>query len=292
MFSVLGFSAIAGWLAAAIPLLASAQSEERGNLPQIARTITLPDSAAMVVKRGLAQSSDPNAQDLPPEIERLLIENLPSDFRRVCARLMLWEPDQDSVRWKVVRLHQWRERKQTTLVLSFRCWSSPPSANVVYYDERLAVLSMEGGESRLRLIPVGEDCRDCSEFQHLSFGQVFPLQRGELVELRVETSLNPIPEGTIDLKMRHLLYLLLPESQVLLSIERSRDVSDSDAEGSSEYICRSDLTYERDRAGALLGINTTLNCLSDGKAVAGTKRTYRWNRATRRLDEAAPRKQP
>ena len=263
------------------------------NLPQIDTTLTLPEDARAALEPSLRQAAAEGRIVLSIETEQQLIELLPSELRDACPRMIHYWGDyaQGTARWNV-RALDWQARPDRLgALLAFRCGSSL-SDYAQAYDERLALLAFEPGAARLQLIPLAEDCDNCSDLFHLEFSRSFPLPEGELAELVVASSSdNPCCDGPSAWRQEELLYFVLPGGDVALKVERSReDYQHDDENGDWEEICGStviDTTVD----GRLVELTLHTVCRINGEKSSQEARSYRWNGATARF-EALPQAQP
>lgn len=276
---------------AAIWLGLAPAASARVNLPQPARTIPVSEQARQTLETALAEADAPPAQTLPPGVERLLIDFLPEEFRAACAEMIMhWGTiAEGTARWSARALYRLQEADALTLLLAYRCGSSYPGY-ADYYDERLAVLTLEPGGGRLRLLPVAEDCSNCSDLYHLEFSQTFPLARGGLVELvATNSSDNPCCDGPTAWNVERRLFLLLPEEELILSLEREREeYYHDDVDGDLEVTCASQIDYHREPTGRLSEVTAETECRENGQPAAGQSLRYCWSADARRFEAVSP----
>jgi len=261
------------------------------NLPQPAHTIPVPEQARQILEAALGEVDAAPTQAFPPGVERLLLDLLPEGFRAVCTEMIMhWGTiAEGTAGWSARPLYQLQEAESHALVVAFRCGSSYPGY-ADYYDERLAVLTLEPGAGHLRLLPVAEDCSNCSDLYHLEFSQTFPLAQGELVELvATNSNENPCCDGPTAWSVERRLFLLLPEQELILSLERDREeYYHDDVDGDLEVTCASQIDYHRDPASRLSEVAAETECREDGEPAAGKSFRYRWNAGTRRFEAISP----
>lgn len=222
-------------------------------------------------------------------LQELLVDELPKETRNACREIVEhWGTvAEGTARWTTRWLDSVREGGRLTVAFVYRCGSTYPEYAKTYYDERLGVLTLEPGSASLGLVPVGEDCDNCSHLYHVQFSQALPLAGGHLFELVVSNSSdNPCCDGPSQWREERLLYLLLPEGQPALTFDRvSEHYYHDDEEGDSETICRGEARFARDPAGRLTEIVAETRCHENDKPKPPATRRYLWNPASRQFDE-------
>ena len=175
------------------------------------------------------------------------------------------------------------------MLLALRCGSTEAAVKA-YYDERPAIVSLAREFSTLRLIPLAEDCDNCSSFYHIEFSQTLKAVGARLLELRVSDSNdNPCCDGGDQKRGDRLVILRLPEGeQVLVVNEMTEEISHDDSveDGDSDAVCNAKIDYSRDAGGNVESIRTEIRCTENKKPEPGIKRQgFRWNAGARRFDE-------
>jgi hypothetical protein len=277
---------VALWLIALVP-----DASARANLPQPDHRIPISGQVRDSLAVSLAEADTGRAGALPSGVEKLLIDLLPEAFRMACGEMVEhWGTiAEGTARWWVRELYRLQEAESLTLLVAYRCGSTWPDY-AQFYDERLAVLTLEPSGDRLRLVPVAEDCSNCSDLYHLELSQTFPLPQGRLVELvATNSSDNPCCDGPTAWNVERRLLLLLPETELALSLERVReDYYHDDVEGDTEVTCTSQIDYRRDPTGCLTEVLSETTCQDDGEPAAGRSAHYRWNAGSRRFEAVEP----
>lgn len=275
---------------AVLALAPAAWAQERINLPQQAGTVEVPPESGLKLQglRGELTSASLGAP--PAAVRDALLEALPGDLRRPCGAILEhWGTvAQGTERWTVRILFRFEEEQNLHMLLSYRCGSSY-SGYADYYDERLAALRLSPAGASLRLLPLADDCRNCSDLYHVGYSRSFPLAEGRLVELKVANSSdNPCCDGPEAWSAQRLLYLLLPETEPVLWLTTgSERWSHDDVDGDREEICSGTLT-DTGVDEHLVDLTLYTVCRENDKITKQEMRTYRWNRDERRFEERAP----
>ena len=258
----------------------------RVNLPQRTAEVPLPAEASAELAAFLGQRAASPA--LPADLEQLLVDNLPAELRGACAEMIEhWGTvAEGTARWSARALFRWEQAGRRTLLVAFRCGSSYADYGA-YYDERLGLVTLEAGRARLQLIPLAEDCDNCADLYHLEFSGEFAVPPGTLAVLAMTySSDNPCCDGPSQWRYEQLVYILLPEGKVALTLDRVTERYDhDDVDGDTEEICRSVITPRRDAASQLAGIVAETRCEQTGQAGSTQTRRFTWQPAARRFHE-------
>ena len=263
------------------------------NLPQADASITLSEATRAALEPALRQAAAARSSVFSVELERSLLDLLPAGLRDACPRVIYFWGDfaRDSVRWSVRPLYWPPPPEETGVLLAYRCGSSYPGY-ADYFDERPAWLRLHPGAAHLRLIPLADNCDNCSDLFRLGFSRFFPLAGGELVELLVvSSSENPCCDGPSAFREERLLYVVLPEASTALSVVRqSERYEHDDADGDWGEICSSSVidALVDDR---LVELTLHTDCRINGEKSRQEVRIHRWNAYLRRF-ETAPEAQP
>lgn len=285
------FSVFSLWplcLCGVVVLVLALPAAARLNLPQQTHETTLPEAARDILQRYLIQPAA--APALPGDLQELLAKSLPAELRGACAEMIVhWGTvAEGTATWSVRALFRWEQASGRTLLVAFRCGSSYADY-ASYYDERLGIVSLEPSGARLRLIPVAEDCDNCSDLYHLEFSDELAVLGGTLTVLTLTfSSDNPCCDGPSQWRYEQLVYILLPEGSVALVLERVNERYDhDDVEGDTTLECSAEVSYHRDSNGYLKSVTADTGCqVGTTRIPHGTLR-FDWNPLTRRI-EAVP----
>jgi len=275
---------------AAVFFLCASASAQRVNLPQSNQAAALPEEEWLKLEDRRTELTDAPLETLTRDFQATLLGALPGDLRQACGTVLgSWGTVADgTARWTVKALFRYAEAERLSVLLSYRCGSSYADY-AEYYDERLAVLSLDAATAFLQFIPLAKDCERCSDLYHIEYSQPFPFENGRLVELKITSSSNnPCCDGPEAWSEEQFLYLALPDSQPALSLPvGSQRWSHDDVEGDTEETCRSDLGYDLNDSGYLRGITSRMTCRIEGGAMLTQEQRYRWRPELRRFEQVS-----
>jgi len=154
---------------------------------------------------------------LNEDIQRILIEMLPEEFASGCDEMvMYWGTSAENTTDLAVRAVYLRkvpdtERRQVLLV--YRCFSHFEHYVDRFYDERMALLTVDDSVSTLRMWPHAEDCKNCSDLSSINLEGI--LQAGGEPMLSVVVAVsndNPCCGGPYSYNAEYVhYYLIQPE---------------------------------------------------------------------------------
>jgi hypothetical protein len=200
----------------------------------------------------------------------------------------------EAAHWTVRVLHSFPNGAERAMILALRCSSSAVDNA---YDERPAIVSLSPGSATLTLVPLADDCSNCSELYGVEFSQTFPAEGAKLVELSITySSENPCCGGPDSKDGNRRMILAFPlaqpasESKLALTLDELADWFSgdaTDANGGTNGVCRTQFSYPRDPAGNVNAISADTHCTENGKPTPdGKKSTYRWNPQGLRFEES------
>jgi len=258
---------------------ANAAGGSRLNLPQSLAELTL---NAEDLKSVLTPQNGEDEDILAPQITGLLIGSLPREFRDACREMVPnFGPEaaaKTTWKWSVRRLYVEGNDIQQSALLALRCTAHMP--DITYYDERPAVLLLNKEKALLKLSPLAEDCKNCSDLYHIRFTQKFGTPSAYLAELSVEHSNeNPCCDGIVRESGTLLLLIAVPDGTQVLAFEK--DSFDDVGEETTE--CKSSVFYERESDGRLKAITARTSCSENGKPVPPVTTQFVWNPREKRF---------
>lgn len=260
-------------------------AESRLNLPQVSTESHLNGEARAEVDRMVDQWISDPAQAMAPGAWRPLLEAVPDLLRGCRAMLSEFEPMTKVSRDFSVRvLHAERAGEERTAILAFRCSVHIPDVTAI--DERPGVLVSNKGAIVLKLLPLADDCTNCSDLYRIAYTQRFAAAGGYLAELNVEHSTdNPCCDGGDSNGGTKLLLVGVPEGATVLAFDKETDdYNHDDEDGDTQTTCKSEILYEWDGMGRLLAVNAQTRCSENGKFTPPARASrFEWNAGEKRF---------
>lgn len=200
---------------------AAADGAFRLNLLQVRHTISLDRETQSRIRADFANHS-PGA--LSPDLAQVLVDALPTDFRRSCPSMI--EPWGDiatgTARLEVRVLHS----EQATAWLAYRC-SSSRAEYKNSYDERIALLDTTLGT--LDLFPFDQDFSNDSMLYHIEYKGPIPVDHGSGSAFTIHASdNNPCCDGPTAISGEQLRIFLpgpTPHLGLSLKVEKTGERS-------------------------------------------------------------------
>lgn len=254
-------------------------------LPQLDKRIAFDEPATRNLTA--AFSAIEAGAALTPATNTLLISILPAEFRDACHQMTkFWDPGESS--WTAKLLNLAREPNNLTALLAYRC-----AANGLpkYFDERPAVLRIEGPTGSLTFIPLAEPCDNCSDLYSVNFVATLPVDHGSLLKLEVASSSdNPCCGGSDSFSHDTLFWIAMPQAQVALHVDSRTEFDgyDDESEESSQEVCTAEIKEVRDTAGNVAEISAATTCVADKVPQKPPESLrYLWDSATARFQPTA-----
>jgi hypothetical protein len=262
-------------------------AQTRLDLQQSHQAVTLSQPARQSLESALQAFQGDAPHMLAAESAAAVIANLPGEFRRSCVDMLQnWGSDASAAaRWDVRVLFSFPSGAAQDVILALRCSAPGVEAS---YDERPAFVSLSPASATLTLVPLAEDCSNCSELYRVEFSQSLPGEGARLVELSVSyTSDNPCCGGPDTKDGKRRMIFAFPAGQVASAANAAftgdelAHWSSGDAEdpnGGAERVCHTTFDYGRDAAGDVNAVSLTNRCTQTGKPAPDIKkRIFRWN---------------
>jgi hypothetical protein len=267
------------------PLLGGAlPAEARWNLPQRAQVVPLRKGTEVVARAFFARRVPPE-HGLPREIEQLLLDSLPRDFRDACRKVVEnWGAVAlGSAEWRIRLLQQQSER----VWLAFRCGSRWPDYRL-YYDERLARLEL--ASATLHFLPHGPDRGNSPELYHVDFEQRLPLVSASALVFRVvESTDNPCCDGPRAWRQERLLVYLddaRSTGELVAVVLHREEFSHDEQGGDTERVYRAHVLFQETPDGTFSSILVGFREDVNGKRERSGSFVLHWNPATSRFEES------
>lgn len=269
--------------------MAVAHSAPSAQMPQSSATATVPAEHIELLKAVFGRAGMQTGAADRADVQAALLASLPGSVRAAC-RDMVEQWGDDARRSERITLHLLnRERtlQRAEVLLAVRCSSSRQNY-AQHYDDRLAVLTIEGETGRVKMLPLEPACAGCSELYRVERGGVLLVEgkpySGRMVEVRAEWSNNNPALGVVEHFRGTRLYLVvMPEAKVVLAADLARETrSHDDASGDTPSGCKAAIKYTTDAVNRVVEIELDGACPQDPNAPPPLR--YQWNAAARSFD--------
>ncbi|MBI5020765.1 MAG: hypothetical protein HZB59_04960 [Ignavibacteriales bacterium] len=241
-----------------------------------------------------------NPLEIPPpslddSIGKIILKYLPKEYKIGCKEMISkWGSTVKGTESTVLRVMAIKNIPGSAqhVFLALTCFSTAPGYGDKYYDERLLTLSIQSDSTKLKFIPSGKPCNECSELTHIGLEDDTLSIGGEpAISINYGSSTtNPCCDGSVSViehKIKFFQITKLGIKELLsLTMERSETFHD-DVMGDSTVQYTSLIDFEKDKNGTINRVNlnhrTTINDSISNRGVTW----YTWNRKAKRFDEGA-----
>lgn len=259
-------------------------------MPHNAASTSVPAEHVELLKTTFGRAGMQTDAAEQADVQAALLASLPGSVRAACRRMVeQWGEDaRRSERLSVRFLHRERTLQRAEVLLAVRCGSTL-EIHADDYDERLAILTLEGEYGRLKMFPFEQECALCSELYRLERGEVMLVEgkpySSRLVEVKAAWSNDNPALGVVEHRRGVRLYLVvMPEARLVLAADLERETrAHDDQAGDSESKCTAGVDYVRDAVRRVTDVVLSGACPEDRNAPPSALR-YRWNLANRALE--------
>ena len=262
------------------------------NLPQLSSKTTIKGKDHQELKKYFEKFEEaPSSIDDP--IEQLFIKYLPKQFKDGCKKMISnWgeiAKGTASTTARVIYLKYLTANIQNSIIV-FTCYSSAEEYGSKFFDERIALLSIEADSTTLTMIPHANQCDDCSELTQIEFGSEIQIADKPALTLNLFTSNdNPCCGGSYSKEEVKIFYFILDphELRQVLAVEKYyKEISHDDEVGDSTTVYNAELASEMDSNGNLKKISSSYEITAgENKKYSGNKK-YIWNKKLYRFEES------
>ena len=256
----------------------------RINLPQLADTlrVTKEDQDCLInYFEGLEGYSH---AVIEKDAEKMLRNTLKGIYDSTCSEMIsYWGTVAEGTATLTVRIvfiHADTDATKRHVLFKIKCHSNYKEYGDKYCDERLALLSLEPGNTSIILLPHAEDCKNCSELSKIQFEQVVQ-GKPHIVVLSIKTTNdNPCCGGAYEYSDEKVYYYAFLESGIKLvaSILRYQyEYSHDDVEGDYRRIYESEIRHTLDPIGNKTRILSEYTITTNGTEEGRGTQSYIWN---------------
>jgi hypothetical protein len=164
-------------------------------------------------------SVDDITDDFDQPIEKILMDLLPGPYKTGCKEMVnLWGPKAKGTSALLPRGIYMNTMPDSVIhiFLAYTCYSSAQGFGDHYYDERLALLTIERTASTFSMLPFSEQCTQCSELSRIGLSED-TLQIADMPVISIVSSIsndNPCCNGSRTLEERYRYYYKLDNHSV------------------------------------------------------------------------------
>jgi|GEM_PF-1426876 len=271
-------------------LLSGAALSAGKTLPQLKLDVTITGNNHQQLK-DYFEPMEEAPGGLSDKIGTLLIKLLPKAYSSGCREMVsAWGKKAKAKTDNVVRVLYINKRikKLQQVLLAYTCFSAAEGYGDKYYDERLALLSVDSSFSRLTMMPHASPCDTCTGLTHLGFREELNIGGIPAVSVIVATyGENPCCKGTPlkeDFTVRY--YILEPGGmKQVLSLQKHRLETYGLPSGDSTALYDAEIELNKDSDGSIKKIVSSFEIKINGSSVRHSFLAYVWNRKMRGFQE-------
>jgi hypothetical protein len=254
------------------------------NLPQTSAKIIIKGKNHLQLKKYFEPLED-GAPAIDSTIEKFLIQLFPKSFDKGCKDMIsAWGKEAKGTASKALRvvyLKNYSKNLQQVFI-AYTCYSYASGFGDKFYDERLALLTIDSISSSLTTLPHGEQCNICSDLSRIGMDEELKIGGISAISILFSTSTkNPCCEGK-DLKEEVIekFYILGPTmvKDVLTIVKHRIEKFHKDNSVDSVATYEADCNFDKDPSGSIRQIDvdysSTLNNSPEQKGVL----RYAWNK--------------
>ncbi|MBI1806595.1 MAG: hypothetical protein HYR76_06035 [Ignavibacteria bacterium] len=228
---------------------------------------------------------------LDEKIGQTLSNLMPKSYRNACRTMISkWGSGAKRTASSVMRVMYLRNVSENhqDILLVYTCYSSAKQYGDKFYDERLALLSIDSASSTLRTIPHGKPCTTCSELTRIGIVEdTLQIDAQPALSIAFATSHNnPCCTDSIAREEIVYHYYKLERSDLveMAVIQHHRwEVNPTSPGDTTTYDSR--ISHETDPAGNIIKLISDYDVTLKGQSIEHRILFYRWNKKSHRFEE-------
>ena len=261
------------------------------NLPQLRAEIKIKGNDHLQLRKYFAPFTEP-PDPLEDTISTLLLKHFPKEFKTECKEMIeQWGKSSKGKSSSVVRVVYFKNYSANMqyIFLAYTCFSSAEGFGDKYYDERLALLTVENDSSKLLMLPNNKPCDKCSDLTRIGLEED-DISIGNSPAVCVvfgSSNMNPCCETTGKTNEITLKYYILEQKgvrEVLTVLKERNEIFPNPVRGDSTITLTTVISKEKDAKGNISKITVDSNS-SNGDKKSHSFAWYTWNRKARWFDE-------
>ncbi|MBI4810969.1 MAG: hypothetical protein HY800_05930 [Ignavibacteriales bacterium] len=226
------------------------------NLPQSRVEVNIKIKDHQSLKKYFG-SFDQLPVQLDDKTEKLLLNLLPKEYQKGCnAMIAHWGEIAKNTATTAVRVLYLKnlEKNIQQIFLTYTCFSMAREYGDKYYDERLAVLTIDSASSKLTMYPHAKPCDNCSELTRMALEEDDISIGGNpaICIIFGISSKNPCCNGPISFDEDILKYFIIQPTGVVDALtfrKYRRETIHDDEAGDSTTGYRTNIDTEKDGTG-------------------------------------------
>lgn len=262
--------------------------------------LNLPQSHYQVVIKGkdhnqlkkyfelLASTPD----QLDENIERLINKYFPKEYKDGCIDMISgWGKVAKGSASNILRVLYLKNHQKNLqqVLLVFTCFSNTKEYGEKFYDERLALLTVDSLTSQLKIIPHSKPCDNCSELTHIGLDAEMQIHGISVISiLMLSTNENPCCDGPVFFKEETQKYFTFQKRGVkeeLSFVTNRTETVHDDIAGDSTTVYKTTIDVEKDKQENIKKIIISWELLANDIPKKQGLQLYTWNRKMNAFEE-------
>ena len=254
------------------------------NLPQSHAQIQIKGNDHKKLKTYFESLQQP-PQEFDSLIERILIKQFPKSYTRGCSDMISkWGKDAKGSASSLVRVVFIKNHSKNLqqVFVAYTCFSKALGYGDRFYDERLALITIDSTSSSLTTLPNAPTCDSCSGLTRIGVDEEFQIGGKPAVSFMFATSnKNPCCDTSIVKEEIIEKFYILGSPEVkdaLTLLKRRTEVYHFANKVDSTAAYMTDVNYEKDAKGDITKIVLTYEKLSNDISLHQGILWYTWNK--------------
>ncbi len=261
------------------------------NLPQSQFQVSIKGKDHTQLKKYFEALTDLRDQ-LDDKIEQLISRNFPKEYKVGCKQMIsAWGEIAKGTESTILRVLYFKNHHKNLqqVLLVYTCFSNTKEYSNKFYDERLALLTIDDGSSQLKMIPHSKPCDNCSELTHIGLEEEMQIHGIPSISILMLTSNeNPCCDGPVIFREEIKKYFTFEVTGVreLLSFVTNRtEILHDDIAGDSTTVYKSYINVDKDKQENINKITISWEILANDIPKKNGMQQYTWNRKMKAFEE-------
>ncbi len=261
--------------------------------------LNLPQSSAKILIKGknhqqLKKYFEPIEDGIPSidtTVEKLLIKLFPKSFDEGCKEMIAtWGKEAKGTASNVLRVVFMKNHSKNLqqVFLALTCYSSASAYGDKFYDERLALLTIDSTSSSLVTLPHGKPCDTCSDLSRIGMNEEWEIGRKHAVSILFSTSTrNPCCEGDYlkeEVIEKYFLFDPPNVKDILTIVKRRSERFHRDNAIDSVVVYETNSNINKDANGSILKIDVDYSLTVNNAPVNQGVMWYTWDKKLKKFE--------